>query len=219
MEGRKQSADQALEVIKLGPREEASGSMSCRVSYKDPDLAPLLFDADVCGILYNYYQRQPFYRQQPWVIKNALTAEMSLEEFSKLEVSAKFHVDCYRQITMMLLVNDLTVEDTHLQFAVGSHKFTRHSWDRYKYAEEDVLGRYPIFDAVGPKGTLIIMDAGSGLHRGLHKKGTVRKSLQVVVTTGHYYNLDEPKMTASDWPALARYPEHVRHLMDQLVTH
>jgi hypothetical protein len=217
MDGRKQSADRPLEVVKLGAREEASGSVSCRVSFKDPDLAPLLFDSDVCGIIYNYYQRQPFYRQQPWVIKNALTAEMDFEEFTKHEVSAKFHVDCYRQIVLMLLVNDLTVEDTHLQFAIGSHKFTRHSWDRFKYADEEVLERYPIFDAVGPKGTLMIMDVGSGLHRGLHKKSTVRKTLQAVVTTGHYYNLDEPKMTTSDWPALARYPGHVRHMMDRLV--
>jgi hypothetical protein len=217
MEGGQRSADRSLEVLNLGRREEATGSISCRVSLKDPGLAPLLFDPDVCGILYNYYQRQPFYRGAPWVIKNALAAEMPFEEFSKLEVSAKFHVDCYRQITMMLLVNDVTVDDTHLQFAAGSHK-TRHPWNRFKYKDEEVASKYRMFEAVGPRGTLIIMDAGSGLHRGVHRRGTVRKTLQIVVTAGHYYALDEPKITTGDWPALARYPEHVRHMMDRLVT-
>jgi len=219
MGGDKPPLPRRFEVITLGSRAEASNTINYRLFFNDPGLAPLVFNPDVCGILYNYYQRQPFYRQQPWAIKNAMAADTPQDEFSRAEVSAKFHVDCYRQITLMLLVNELTVNDTHLQFAIGSHKFTRNPWDRYKYKDTDIVGKYPIFDAVGPKGTLIIMDAGCGIHRGLHKRGSVRKTLQLVVTTGHYINLEEPKMTSADQPALDNYPDHVRHIMDQLVTH
>lgn len=219
MEGDKPRVPRPFEVITLGSRAEASNTINYRLFFNDPGLAPLVFNPDVCGILYNYYQRQPFYRQQPWAIKNAMAADTSQDEFSRAEVSAKFHIDCYRQITLMLLVNELSVNDTHLQFAVGSHKSTHHPWDRYKHNDPDIARNYPIFDAVGPKGTLIIMDAGCGIHRGLHKRGSVRKTLQLVVTTGHYLNLEEPKMTTADWPLLNDYPDHVRHMMDRLTTH
>jgi hypothetical protein len=216
MEGTPSNAHEPFEILDLGDREAATGSVTGRVSFMDPGLAPLLFDSDVCGILYNYYQRQPYYRHQPWVIKNALAADIPPDEFAKLEISSKFHIDCFRQITMMLLVNDVGIEDTHLQYAVGSHKFIHHPWNRFEYSDAEIAERYPIFDAVGPKGSLIIMDAGSGFHRGYHRIGTVRKTLQAVVTTGHYFELDEARLTTRAWLVPAQYPGHVRHMIDRV---
>lgn len=217
IEGRAEKSSQPLERVSFGQRDDVTNTENYRISFKGPDLAPMLFDADVCGILYNYYQRQPYYREQPWVIKNAMAKDVSFEQFSRLEVSAKFHTDCYRQITMMLLVNDVAETDTHLEYALGSHK-VRHTWKRYSYDDANVAKQYPIKHCVGPKGTLILMDAGSGLHRGAHKRGTVRKTMQCLVTTGHYFPEETQKMTVAGWSALLGYPEHVRHMVDDLRT-
>jgi len=209
-------ADKSIEIVDTGQRELVSGTTNIRASFKDPHLAPLLFNQDVCAILYNYYQRQPYYREQPWIVHNALSADMPLDEFSRLEVSAKYHIDFYRQITMMLIVSDLTKNDTHLQYAIGSHNGVRHPWNRYAYSDADVESKYSIFDCVGPKGTLIIMDAGSGFHRGFHVRGTVRKTLQTVVTTGHFFMERENKMTVTDWPGQLSYPDYVRAMADRI---
>lgn len=215
IEGRANSSGQQMEKVSHGERDDVSNSEHYRISFKDPGIAPLLFNPDVCGILYNYYQRQPYYRGQPYVIKNALARDVSFEQFSKLEVSAKFHTDFYRQIAMMFLVKDVAETDTHLEYAMGSHKF-RHSWKRYTYDDNDVAKKYPIKHCVGPKGSLILMDAGSGLHRGAHKKGTVRKTMHCLVTTGHYYPEECEKMSVADWPDLSGYSEHVRRMVDDL---
>ena len=217
IEGRAKSSSQELVKVSHGQRDDVSNSQHYRISFKDPGIAPLLFDSDVCGILYNYYQRQPYYRGQPYVIKNALARDVSFEEFSKLEVSAKFHTDFYRQIAMMFLVKDVAESETHLEYAMGSHK-VRHSWKRYTYDDRDVAKQYQIKHCVGSRGSLILMDAGSGLHRGAHKKGTVRKTLHCLVTTGHYFPEQTEKMNVGDWPALSGYPEHVRHMIDDLRT-
>ncbi len=116
---------------------------------------------------------------------------------------------------MMFLVNDLTENDTHLEYAVGSHKH-RNPWKRFSYSDEAIARQYPIKSCVGPKGTLVILDVGSGFHRGAHRKGSVRKTLQCVITAGHYFPSREQKMMVSDWPAFAAYPDHVRRMLDDL---
>jgi hypothetical protein len=215
IDGKAQHAAQPMQRIRFGHRDDVTNTQNYQVSFKDPGLAPLLFDADVCAILYNYYQRQPFYREQPLVIRNALAADLPFEEFSKLEVSAKFHIDYYRQIAMMFLVSDVSESDTHLEYAVGSHKL-RNTWSRFSYADEEISQRFPIKHCTGRKGTLIIMDAGSGFHRGVHRKGSVRKTLVTVVTAGHYFPAQNQKMTVQDWPALSGYPAHIRRMLDDL---
>jgi hypothetical protein len=215
IDGQANKTDQPMEKVRFGNRDDVTNTQNYQVSFKDPGLAPLVFDPDVCAILYNYYQRQPFYREQPLVIRNALAADLPFEELSKLEVSAKFHIDYYRQIAMMLLVKDVSEADTHLEYAVGSHKM-RNPWKRYSYADEAIAQRFPIMNCVGPKGTLIIMDAGSGFHRGVHRKGSVRKTLVTVVTAGHYFPAQDQKMTVTDWPVFSSYPPHIRRMLDDL---
>ncbi len=217
MEGRVESVTQQFRKFSLGNRDDVTNTENYQVSFKDPGLTPVLLDPDVCGILYNYYRRQPLYREQPWVIRNALASDIPFEQFSKLEVSAKFHTDFYRQITLMLLVSDLTEADTHLEYAIGSHKYSN-TWDRYAFEEESITRRFPIAHCVGKKGTLIIMDAGSGFHRGAHKPGSVRKTLQCVLTTGHYFPAPEQKMAVADWAELSTRPSHIRRMFDDLRT-
>jgi hypothetical protein len=215
IDGRASKNAQSMEKVRLGDRDDVTNTQNYRVSFKDPGLAPLVLDRDISGILYNYYRRQPLFREQPWIIKNALSADFSQEDLAKLEVSAKFHVDFYRQMSMMLLVNDLTEADTHLEYAVRSHK-VRNTWRRYTYADEEISKKFRIQHCVGARGTLIIMDAGSGFHRGMHKRGTVRKTLQCVLTAGHYYPAQEQKMTVADWRALSSLPAHMRRMFEDL---
>jgi hypothetical protein len=215
IDGRASKQDQSMEKVRLGDRDDVTNTQNYRVSFKDPGLAPLVLDRDISGILYNYYHRQPFFREQPWIIKNAQSADFSQDDLARLEISAKFHVDFYRQITMMLLVNDLTEADSHLEYAIGSHKL-RNTWRRYSYDDEEIAKKFRIQHCVGARGTLIILDAGSGFHRGMHKKGTVRKTLQCLLTAGHYYPAPEQKMNVADWQALSSHPAHVRRMFEDL---
>lgn len=200
--------------LEMGARAATTGTASGRVSYTDPGLRSLVFDETLAGILYNYYQRQPYYREHPRVIRNQMTKNPTPEALARAEVSSKFHIDCYRQISCMLLLGDLTENDTHLEYALRSHN-ERHPWNRYTYDEQSVLAKYEMLQAVGKRGTLIVMDAGAGLHRGVHKAGTSRKILHFNVTTGHYFSGD-PKIAPADLPDLSERPDHVRRMLDHL---
>lgn len=192
-------------------RTKNMGTRTGRIDFSDRKLDPILFDADLLGIIYNYYRRQPFYRHRPTLAANQATSG----DFAKQEIQTKYHIDLFRQVSFMFLCNDVTVDDTHLQYAAGSHTEWRKNWDRFSYTDEDIEKRYRIIDAVGPKGTLIVFDAGSGYHRGLHKPNTVRKILHTNITTGHYLNVEE-SLPRSDWAALSGKPEYVRRTLETL---
>lgn len=213
LEGKRQvSPGQTLSVMDLGERNTNSGSTSAIVSYRDPLLQPVLWDPDLCGLVYNYYQRQPYYRDQATANVNAPSKAVSQE----IEFSSKFHLDLFHQITFQFLVNDLTPNDTRLQYAVGSHLERKFGRDRFAYDDCDVSRRYTIKDCVGPKGTMVIMDAGAGLHRGTYVPGTVRKMIHTIITTGHSLNTYGKIDALAGWKAFESFPPFMKKMMNRV---
>lgn len=202
-------ADQALFAEENNPLhyKEGGTEINVNISFKDPHLAPLLFHPDLNGVLYNYYRRQPYYRNQPLLQKISYSGK--LPPLS----NSNWHVDYTHQVSIMLLVSDVTQEDTHMQYAIGSHKKIR----RVGNFSADVLekeGGYPVLDVVGRKGTLFMFDAG-GLHRACYKAATHRKILHLNMTTGHHIT-DQRFDRLENWPALATYPSYSRRMMDRV---
>lgn len=211
MEGKRKADKDLLYQDKIA-RFEASGTQRVKVSYRDPIVQPLLWNDEICGLLYNYYQRQPYYRDQCMAILSSPESEVG----NRVEYSAKYHLDLFHQITVQFLVNDLTPNDTRLQYAVGSHKEKRFSSDRYIFTEEEVEQRYDILNCVGPKGTVIIMDAGAGLHRGTYVPGSVRKTLHTIVQAGHAMNTFGKIDTVEGWAAYKGFPRFMQKKMDKM---
>jgi hypothetical protein len=182
-------------------------TISHAVSFSDRELHSLLFDPELCAVLSNYYGRQPLYRDNPTVHRSVFF------EGAKLDGSAVYHSDGYRQISFMLLLNDLSETDTHMQYASGSHRTQQPTYDRSAIDQEAVEQTFEIVDLVGPKGTLYVFDT-EGLHRGQYFVGTARLIFHANVTTGVIPFTDQKYDRIEDiFPEPAAIQAHVREMV------
>lgn len=186
--------------------------ISCWLSFKDERLKPLLRDPAIAAVLYNYYHRQPYYRNQP----NLQYAQN--DDGHDVDKGNGWHSDRYRQLTAMLLISDVTEQSTHMEYVTGSHKrsflFMREGIQmsleeckRRAEAERDY------FMLTGKKGTLFLFDA-TGIHRRNLIAGTSRKALFWTVTTGHHMHTFTE--TTGNWTELQQDPAIVRRMFDKV---
>lgn len=178
--------------------------ISHSVSFSDEVLHEVFFDSEICAIICNYYCRQAYYRDNPTVHQERFTSD------SMPLVSGVFHSDGYRQVSFMLLLSNLTLSDTHMEYAMGSHREQQPSYDRAEIDQATVPREFKIAHVVGRKGTLFIFDT-EGLHRGAHQRNGLRQILHVNVTTGTIPFTDQKyDSSASIFPNVARVSPHVR---------
>lgn len=205
-------APHPMQVFKIGRgRDEAANTVNAMVSFCDPAIAPLLFGEGPVGLVYDAYGRQPYYREYPRLVVNRPTDGVRPED----EYSAYWHVDCYRQVSFMLLLGDVTKRDTRLQYAKGTHHHRDWPWDQLAHDPARIESSYEIFEGTGTKGTLIVFESGCGLHRAKFEPGSTRKSLQTVITAGHYWTTDPPLDPSP--PDLSGKPAHVRRMIGKVL--
>jgi hypothetical protein len=186
------------------PKYIAGGiEISVYVSFKDPALSALFFHPELNALLYNYYGRQPYYRNLPMLQK--VSYETTQAPFS----NGQFHVDHPGQVSLMLLVSTVTERDTHMEYAAGSHRHYR-----LEGPHPDAVARcgYRLVPLTGEKGTLFVFDA-SGVHRACYLPGVSRKILHLNVTTGHHIQTAHRRDDLDRWPALEQLPAHSRRMM------
>jgi hypothetical protein len=187
--------------------------MTCEISLLDNSLAPMLRNPDIAGVIYNYYHRQPYYRNQPRIQFTDVKAD------SRVELGNDYHVDRFRQVSAMLLVSDQTVNDTHMEYLLGSHQRSfmktgiEMTYEECRRWAQSAPER--IFHLIGKKGTLFIYDT-TGVHCRNLIPNSRRKVFIWTVTTGHHVEQFLDRTT--DWPELAQCPPHVRHMFGQLDT-
>lgn len=102
-----------------------------------PEVMRLLCHPELCGLLCNYYGRQAYYREHPSV------EGMSAGAQGVDRTSSHVHCDGYRQITIFLLVNDVSPADTHLIYYRGTHrepKLEIRKGSRHNQASEGLRG-------------------------------------------------------------------------------
>ncbi len=101
-------------------------------------------------------------------------------------MQALFHLDKgLDQISIMFLVKDLSENDTHMQYSMGSNKEKHKTVDRFKFDQDLIEKKYPIMKCIGKAGTVFIFREGMGFHRGFQVSGSTRKILHLNVTSGH----------------------------------
>jgi hypothetical protein len=167
------------------PEDLASGLASwIEISILNPTVFKFFTNPRLVNLVTDYYGRQAYYRNLP------VLSETSVRENYEQDATYKFHVDYgLKQVSFMLLLNDVTETDTHMIYAKGSqlrtlpHKMVQ---DRNSFPDSDIFEKYEMEHVVGKKGTLFIFDAGNGLHRAMPVPGTRRRILHMNLTTGHY---------------------------------
>jgi len=184
---------------------------ACWVSFKDEKLKPLLRDPEIAGMMYNYYHRQPYYRNQPRL------QYISLEPGQSVVTGNEFHVDAFRQISAMILISDVTDSDTHMDFLLKSHRRSVLQTGiemTVEECEQCVADKtYELFNLTGKKGTLYVYDT-TGIHSRNLTPGSSRKCLIWTVTTGHH--MAGFTETNTDWPELQQDPEVVQRMFDKM---
>lgn len=179
--------------------------LQSHISFKEPALAPVLFDADLSAVIYNYYKRQPYFRNQP------LLSKIFYEGKGAPFENGLWHTDHLHQLSYMFLVSDVAEDGTRMHYALGSN---RKYWPPGTYSEADVKnGGYTVFDLTGKAGTLYLFDAG-GLHRGNYLLRSLRKIVHMNIVTGH--NMMPGMESFSDWEFQRSLPEHMQKMLSKL---
>lgn len=179
------------------------------VGFVVPEVMRLLCHPELCGLLCNYYGRQAYYREHPTVVA------MSSGATGIDRSSSHVHCDGYRQITMTLLLNDVTPSDTHLIYYRGTQAEPKINYERVADNAKQVAGCEGIL-GTGRAGTLILFESGSGYHRGEYVSGQ-RVTLNEVVTTG-WLPFRDPLRLDEDVIRIPRdrHPPHVNAMFERL---
>ncbi|WP_425390371.1 hypothetical protein [Ekhidna sp.] len=187
--------------------------VSVKLSMDIPELKRLFFDENICGILYNFFQRQPYYRNQPVLVQH------TYRETSKKDIQGKYHLDNgLDQVNFMLLLNDIDENDTHMEYALKSvqEPVTIRDLNRFSFEDEDIAEKYQILPLIGKKGTLYMFNAGNGYHRALYKLNTTRKILHWIVTPGHTLDGDQFERKEG-WSHIKEKPAFVKSMIKKLL--
>ena len=161
------------------------------VSFRDTKLFPVTFNPQIIGLICKYLGRQAYIRNSIGI------QQIDFPEGGVRDGNSNYHVDHFRQVSIMFLVDGTSEEETHLVFKGGSHRRPMFREgvetpfqmirDR-KWAE-----RFPEkIRGVGPKGRLVIFDS-SGYHMANYVAGSTRKVMFMNFTSGHnLYEFVEP---------------------------
>tara|TARA_Y100000741_G_C18236863_1_gene552064 strand:- start:621 stop:1538 length:918 start_codon:yes stop_codon:yes gene_type:complete len=150
------------------------------VSLGDPKLFEWYFNKDLLTLIAKIFKQQPFYRNQP------ILQTYKFKDNHTEDIAAKWHIDSnLHQITFMLLLNDITINDTHMEFALESIKEENKELNRDIINNKNIEDKFQIISCIGKAGTLFGFCGGMGYHRAVYKKSTVRSIYHANFTPGH----------------------------------
>ena len=151
--------------------------------FNDLDILNITVDPMILTILAKYYGCQPYLRQEPCINCTHLGTE---KEPLAPGFNDFWHYDTVNQTTGHVLLKDLTLSDSCMFYAKGSHRTYREyiSKNDYFYSEEYMNDNFEIIPCVGESGTLIIFDS-NGLHRVDLKPSTFRAYLHLNFLPGN----------------------------------
>jgi hypothetical protein len=182
-------------------------------SFLHPKLFSFFTNPRLISLVSEYYGRQAYYRNLP------VFTQTSVPDNYATDPTYKFHVDYgLRQVSLMMLLSDVTESDTHMQYALKSHLDRLPQSmveDRFSYSDEIVEKKYSLLPLIGKRGTLFIFDAGNGLHRAFPKPNSHRRILHMNLTSGHY-KLRQTKLGEPLRKAIAGLPAHVQRAFEKL---
>jgi hypothetical protein len=174
---------------KISSSAEQIGNQSCKVSFGDPLMRSVMCSSIVWEALNGYIGRC-YHRESPLVelyaFCNAAEATRDIVSYA-----VSFHTDYYRQLNVMLLLTDVTENDTCTEYAVGSHRRNvLIEGVNIGYPKTNELlskGGYKIEKIIGRKGDLVVMDT-TGIHRARVVEGSTRKMLIGVINCNYPFH-------------------------------
>jgi hypothetical protein len=98
-----------------------------------------------------------------------------------------YHADGFRQLSLMLLLHDLTVDDIYMKYALGSHINMQPTYDRSLLKQELVEKKFQILNVIGEIGDMFLFDT-EGLHKGFYNKFGKRAMIHWNFHCGIYEN-------------------------------
>jgi hypothetical protein len=196
----------------INERAEKTGRTYCKaVSLGDPLLYNWYFNHDLISLLGKMYRQQPFYRNQP------IVQTYSYSDKHSEDIAGKWHIDGgLNQITFMLLINDITEDDTHMQFALKSSHKNHKTLKRSEMSGKEIESEFEIMKCIGKAGTLYVFQGGMGFHRAVYKKSSTRSVYHVNFTPGHDIQNDGLQKK-NDMPDLVKEPFFVKNCADLIL--
>ena len=201
-------------------------TVSSLISFQDPELAPLFMDPDIANMVNNQLRRQPFYRNHPLLEEihyRGRRQPRTIIQFQDpggfkriVNYTDDFHRDSPNEITFMLLINDLSESDTHMEYVKGSHRHKVVGSAVGPFSEDaDALSDdSQIFRCYGKRGDLFIFWRG-GIHRRKVLPGRPRRILHVNLNTGE--NIGKTRESSATWHARSHLAAHHARMFERLV--
>lgn len=119
-------------------------------------------DLKILEFLSEYYGGCAYLRENPTIsclVKN----DPKLHD----KPSRIYHSDGYRQVSLMMLLNDIDDTNIHMEYCLSSHKKQQLTYDRRRLNQEAISKTFKKFHLTGRKGSLFIFDT-EGFHKGAY---------------------------------------------------
>jgi len=167
--------------------------VSKHVSLNDSEIVNFILNDKVKEVLTAYYGREYFLRNNP-------TLQQIIAKKENWGTSV-YHTDRFHQVSLMLLLNDVTENDTHMEYLCGTHKLKfyekLHPEPDDPKLKEKVRKSINRFQLFGKKGTVFLFDS-IGIHHTIFKLNTVRNIFHLNFTTGHnLYDFRDKKLDSN----------------------
>jgi len=159
---------------------ENGTTLQVDLSLNDKTIVDFILNDKIFDILFSYYGREYFLRNNP-------TLQQIIAKKENW-ASSIYHHDRFHQVSLMLLLTDLTEDDSHMEYLCGTQKLKFYEWLHLEYdhpnLHEKVKKCKNRFKLIGKKGTAFLFDS-IGIHRSLWKLNTERNVLFLNFTAGH----------------------------------
>ena len=180
--------------------DDFSNSSSGYKRFVSADIKPLsiAINNEVIDIIYSYMGCQPYLRHPPGFNHTQPDQDYTSQDSSKFNV--KWHYDTTNQVTMHVLLTDVTEKQTRMLYAKNTHKKHHISLTPYDYYYDDTYIKNTcndITDLTGKAGDVYIFDS-NGVHKMHAVKNSLRRHLHLNYTPGN----DISSMNLSDKIAL-----------------
>ena len=190
---------------------ESGQKQSWYASFQDPRFEELLFDKDLCSTFYNYFHRQPYYRDSVQLTRDVFGEDVSTR------IASKFHLDYgLHQLSLVLLIHDITEKETHTLYALRSNRKYRfkETDSRWTYEDSDIEAKFETKKLLGKKGSVLVFDAGNGFHKISEMPNSSRKMFFLNITAGSNIipnNLDSKQ----SWIGLQNQPDYIKAMFNK----
>ena len=209
--------DRKFSILEFNKDEYRKGGMeiSAYISFMDTGISPLILNEKLHSILYSYYKRQHYFRNQPRIMKVDYKGKNTI-------YNNNMHVDHLHQVSLILNISDITMDDTHTVYTPGSNRrsLLKQGIEMPVEKSRELVQTYKErVHFTGSKGTLYMFDT-SGFHCGDYRQGNPRKILHINFTTGHYLTAlhDNPDDLVR-WQQKNSKPDYVKDSFNMAINH